>query len=35
MKEALESIKDWFYQMEEAASKYQEDDPQMAEKIMD
>jgi len=27
IREALESIKDQFYQMEEAASKYQEDDP--------
>ena len=34
MREALESIKDWYYQMEETSLKYQEDDPQMVNKIM-
>lgn len=32
--EGLESIKDRYYQMEEASLKYKEDDPQMADEIM-
>ena len=34
IREALESIKDRYYQIEEASLKYKEDDPQMADKII-